>query len=55
MALQWQQIWVIFHRDALNCEGTIVNMTVSSLVEFRFVSRICNLARNNLYYAKRQS
>jgi hypothetical protein len=30
MALQWRQIWVIFHRDALNCEGTIVNMTVSS-------------------------
>jgi len=29
MALQWRQIWVIFHRDALNCEGTIVNMTVS--------------------------
>jgi hypothetical protein len=31
MAPQWRQIWVIFHRDALNCEGTIVNMTVSFL------------------------
>ena len=29
MALQWRQIWVIFYRDALNCEGTIVNITVS--------------------------